>query len=144
MKYVAVVLGLLCGSAHATNVFYYPVMDQETGLPNVLYFTDESSKQCPRNMMVARLETEDNQILNTLCWARVRGSPGYLSILNLANGQVTTNYIPYGVSKYAGDAYHALMKIWHDEDEAAAKVMNSPEFKKRHGLLSKAEKEAAP
>jgi hypothetical protein len=144
MKYLALVLAFLCGSANATNVFYYPIMDQDTGLPNVLYFTDESSSQCPNNMMVARLETDDKKVLNTLCWARDRNNMGNTLLLNLYNGQITSNYIPYGVSKYAGDAYPTLMKKWLAENEAATKVMNSPEFKKRHGLLSEAEKEAAP
>jgi hypothetical protein len=69
MKYLAFTFILFAGSAHATNIFYYPVMDQVTGLPNVLYLTGESNSPCPENMMVARLETDDKKVLNMLCWA---------------------------------------------------------------------------
>lgn len=124
MKYLALALTLFCGSAHATNVFYWPVADQETGVYNVLYLTDQPDKRCPKTMLSANLENRDGEKLNALCWSRLRGQMTMqFSIMNLQTGQI---FVTGLLGPVPGPALEAVLQKWRDEDQAAIAEFNRP------------------
>lgn len=124
MKYLAAVLTLFFGSAHAANVFYWPTMDQETGAYNVLYLTDQPDKRCPKTMLSANLENRDGEKLNSLCWSRLRGvSKMQFSIMNLQTGQI---FVVDMLGPVPGPALETVLKKWRDEDQDAVAEFNRP------------------
>lgn len=132
MKYLILVLTLLCGSAHAKDVLYSPIaMEQTTGLPATIFLTNEESKKCPQGMLYAKLTSgyvsghpsSDGKLLNELCWERNKSALGFL-LLNLSNNQLVS-LSNFGIVPGSGPEFQALNQQWTLEMNIAGRVLNS-------------------
>jgi hypothetical protein len=108
MKYCILVLALAAGSAHATNIFYTPFQDVKTGAMDVMYLTDQHSKQCSAPSRVAKIETMDGKPINSrVCW--VNSYPGF-NLYFLDTNNVLQNAGGFGVVPGTQKEYGALMQ----------------------------------
>ncbi len=71
MKYLLLFLTLLCGQAHATNIFYALFVNKGDVKPNYFYLTNTHSEVCELPWFVAKMESSEGIILNKepICWA---------------------------------------------------------------------------
>jgi hypothetical protein len=124
MKYLMFALTLICGSAHATDVFYYVVSDQNTGIPGYIFFTDEKVDRCPENMLRASVVSREKAVINELCWVINRNDWSSFLVLNLSNNQILA-WQDYGVVPGSGAQANAFLSKWQSEIRIATRVLNS-------------------
>ena len=71
MKYLLLLLTLVCGSAHATNIWYALFVNEGDVKPNYFYLTNTHSDVCELPWFVAKMESNEGKILNNepICWS---------------------------------------------------------------------------
>ena len=136
MKYLLLLLTLVCGSAHSSNIWYALFVNEGDVKPNYFYLTNTHSDVCELPWFVAKMESNEGKILNKepICW-----SIGWESLPNIKfpkNNEVFLNISGFTIVPRAIKEWKPIVDASRDAYDKL-NALKTPEERERDYAMSR-------